>query len=436
MGSPSLLSLRCEGCGASVPVDCGPWLWSCPRQIDGDDIDHLLVPVVDDTWIPSIDPASDNPFVRYRTRLSCYQVWRLAGHDDASFIQLVDALDRRVADVAGTGFRTTPLRRFDALDEAVGARVWVKDETGNVAGSHKGRHLFGIAILLEVLDQLGRGSAGDLAIASCGNAALAAAVVASAVGRRLSAFVPADADPATLGRLGDLGVAVELCPRDGRPGDPCYRCFRRAVAAGAVPFSCQGPDNGSCLEGASLLAWEIVEALPEQPDRVVIQVGGGALASAVVRGLRRPLQRASRQALPTLDTVQTASAHPLEKALRRLREDTGVATDAARRRSRYMGPWESPPASVARGILDDETYDWLLPARAMLETGGTAVVADEATLIEANRLARRTTGIDVDETGTAGLAGLLVLARTGRVRSDEDVVVLFTGAAGARGTGG
>ncbi len=92
-----------------------------------------------------------------------------------------------------------------------------------------------------------------------------------------------------------------------------------------------------------------------------------------------------------------------------------------------MWPWEREPHSIAHGILDDETYDWLAVVEGMLATGGTALVADEATLTRANALAREATGIDVDPTGSAGLAGLLALRAEGEVGDDERVAVLFTG---------
>jgi hypothetical protein len=56
------------------------------------------------------------------------------------------------------------------------------------------------------------------------------------------------------------------------------------------------------------------------------------------------------------------------------------------------------------------------------------VVVDEATLEEANALARDATGIDVDHTGSAGLAGLLALTRSlDRPRPTERIAILFTG---------
>jgi threonine synthase len=63
----------------------------------------------------------------------------------------------------------------------------------------------------------------------------------------------------------------------------------------------------------------------------------------------------------------------------------------------------------------------------MLATDGTPVLVDEETLEEANDLARAATGIDVDHTGSAGLAGLLELSRRRELRPDERVGVLFTG---------
>ncbi len=92
-----------------------------------------------------------------------------------------------------------------------------------------------------------------------------------------------------------------------------------------------------------------------------------------------------------------------------------------------MWPWETEPASIAHGILDDETYDWLAVVRAMLVTGGRAVVVDEPALVAANALACGATGIDADETGTAGVAGLLALAAQGILEPDETIAVVLSG---------
>ncbi len=103
--------------------------------------------------------------------------------------------------------------------------------------------------------------------------------------------------------------------------------------------------------------------------------------------------------------MQTAGCAPLPRAWAKLQ---GVTLgEAVHNRSRFMWPWDRVPASLAHGILDDETYDWFEVVKAMRETGGEAVVADEAAVERAFALARAHTGIRASATGAAGLAGAL-----------------------------
>ena len=451
-------ALVCAGCGHRVPDDA-PLAFACPAARPGDDVDHVLVPEIDLAAAAAFrdDPASSNPYIRWRTRFHAYHRVRALGWSDAGYAAFVDRLDAAVAAVDGEGFRITPFARSGPLSDALGfaaaGGVWVKDETGNVSGSHKARHLFGTLLELGVEEarsaaasvaSLAPGTAGTaprpgrapLAIASCGNAALAAAVVARAADRHLDVFIPQNADPVVVQRLGALAAACTVCEREpGAAGDPTYHALLRAIAAGAVPFTCQGNLNGFAIEGGETLGWELAAAVggpggPPRLDRVVVQVGGGALLSSVIAGLRY-----GGAALPRIHAVQPATVHPLARAFERVRArvaageplDAALA-DAARHRSAFMWAWEQEPRSVAHGIIDDETYDWRACVAGMLASGGGPLVASEATLEEANALARATTGIDVDHTGSAGLAGLLDLVRTRAVGPHETVAVLFTGA--------
>jgi threonine synthase len=158
-----------------------------------------------------------NPFVRYRTTLDSYRAASARGWSDADFVALVERLDAAVASVEGNGFAMTPLRKEPGLARAVGlagGRLWVKDDTGNVSGSHKGRHLFGLMLHHAVTPST---DDRELAIASCGNAALAAAIVARAVDRPLRVFIPVDAAPSVVKRLTELGATTVECQRV--PGD-------------------------------------------------------------------------------------------------------------------------------------------------------------------------------------------------------------------------
>ena len=71
-----------------------------------------------------------------------------------------------------------------------------------------------------------------------------------------------------------------------------------------------------------------------------------------------------------------------------------------------MFPWKAPH-SIASGILDDETYDWLALCDGMLETGGSTFEVGDDIICEAKQLAEDKVKALVCHTGSAGLAGLL-----------------------------
>lgn len=459
-----------------------------PGNLQAEAIDRATRRPGDGRGVTSVSDLGGPDRSTFRRYVRCLEAWRRVERGEITGDELteaVESLDAAVAAVEGRAFEVTPFAPQPELASAVGldpsVELWVKDETGNVSGTHKARHLFGTALAHRLAGETksgpevssaegGRDSGGTeapYAIASCGNAALAAAVLARAVGRDLDVYVPVWANPAVTDRITELGGRVVRCPRaEGVLGDPAHHAMKAAVAAGAVAFSCQGTDTPSAIDGARTLAYEMVDALadadrpdPARLDRVFVQVGGGALATALVTGLAASegLDR-----LPVIHAVQPEGNHPLVRAWDRVTaEITGqpaVAHNQARAAAaaadgsgpagsviqhvadnqaraavaaelgrlgdeavravgarltadpqRYMTPWETEPVSYATGILDDIAYDWTAVVEAMLRSGGHPVVASEDDLRQAHRLARLHTGIDVCPTGASGLGGLLAL---------------------------
>lgn len=417
----SPLILACRGCGAVVnPAEMLPF--RCPAARVDDDIDHVLH-LPPNSWMFPALPGSttENPFWRYRHGLLAWRLARSCGDADGLWGDLVAQLDEALVRVDGRPVRVTPAAEYHPL--GCDRSLWIKDETGSVAGSHKARHLVGVLLYLLVLERLGL-PAGEglrkrrLAIASCGNAALAAGVVARAADWPVDVYIPPDADASVVSRLTDLGASVHVCCRiPGEIGDPCAHAFRRAVAEGALPFSVQGPDNGLVVEGAKTLVWELLESVASagaRLDALYVQVGGGALASGCWQGLVDAQASGLIRSLPRLFPVQAEGCHPLGRAWEQLREcylDRGVPTGSAmagamRQRSRFMTPWPTVPHSIASGILDDETYDWQAVLEGVAQTGGSVLMVSEHQLGEANRVAG-TLGFQASPTGSASLAGWL-----------------------------
>ena len=433
MHEPFTAGMTCSVCGAYVDI-ATPLSWRCPNW-SADDPHHAMrfvhgdEPVVDAIAGPDdgrTGRAVGGPYERFRRWLAWDSFAAANGMTESARAALVDELD------APLGFSLTPFARHDALSDALGfatsGGVWVKDETGQVAGSHKARHLFTILLHLRTAEVLGltpwTTPAGrpPLAIASCGNAAIAAATLAASVEWPISVFVPPSAEDAVVDVLGSLGADIVVCPRlpTDPPGDPCVHRFREAVAAGAVPFTVQGTENVWCLDGGRTLGWEIgVAALADDVrlDRLFVQVGGGALAACAAQGLEMAGGSAS------LHVVQTTAGAPLVRAW--TRADAAARRDPERFWEALMWPWEQVGSSAADGILDDETYDWLPVFGALQRSGGSAIEVEERQVLEALRLVREHAAIDASATGTAGLAGLL--ATRDLVGDDERVAIVLSG---------
>ena len=428
--SPVATGWHCAVCGAKVSIG-EIFSWRCPNS-SGSDRHHVLE--LQSSIAPLRSNGDANPFVAFQRYLAWDAFAATLGIDVDERTKMIRDLDESVAEVAGTGFRFTPFSRHDELSAELGfasnGGVWVKDETGNVAGSQKARHLFTELLHLVAVEKVGRAPWANraerpaLAIASCGNAAIAASTLARALDWKIKVFVPEHADEPTLKILRSLNADAVKCRRVSTdpPGDPCVYRFREAVATGAIPFGVQGPENAWCLDGGRTIGWEMAVIAEDLPgsliSRMFVQAGGGAFVTCAAAGFFAGATK------PKIHAVQTEGCAPLARAFDRA-EQTGGARNAGPRWSQCMWPWEATPVSLADGILDDETYDWIGACNAMADSGGSPVVASEELVRESFALAHRVTKIDVSPTGAAGLAGLL--AKRHEIADDERVVVIFSG---------
>ena len=267
------------------------------------------------------------------------------------------------------------------------------------AGSHKARHLFTILLHLATAEcrAVRRGrrrpERPPLAIASCGNAALAASTLAAAV--RL-------ADPGVRAAVGqrarcwpacaELGADVVVCPRRStrsarRPvRAPVPRGGRRGC--GAVQRA--GPGNALCLDGGRRSAgrWRRSARGRGRFDRLFVQVGGGALAACV--GCRLAL---AGVAGARSHAVQTEACAPLARAWAR-----AGSCRWARGRRRALGP--SACGRGSRGAPRPPTASSTTRpttgcgARGDGRGGGSPVVVGGAARAGGQRAGLRATGID------------------------------------------
>jgi threonine synthase len=478
--------LKCPSCRRDYEIETG--IFSCldSRPREEHSLRRMLPPgpEVSDGIRTSWAAGSRQTFDVLQHIISAH---RLLGHD--RYHRMLERVAEQLLRMEDRDFMVTPLTEGPALASALGrdGRLWVKNETGNVTGSHKGRHLMGTLLYLEALREIkGEGAKKILAIYSCGNAALGASAVARAGGYELHAFVPEDVDPTVAAMLAERGTVVEKIPRSSTgEGDPCYLAFQKALNQnGWVPFACAGNDNWSNIEGGATLGWEMVMQLrdrSEKIDSVVVQVGGGALARSIAQAFEEALQLGFISSLPRIHVCQPEGGFPFVRAyllslaeiarrsgrpfdlsydhssdpvvqlqrtvaFARARPDQiqevaaivqrsfdsplvqSILNDMAGKPGHFMWPWDGvAPHSLAHGILDDVTYDWYYLLRGVLRSGGRAEILAEDTIRDAYEKAQSHTGIPVCATGASGLAGLIHLQASGAITPREAVGLFFTG---------
>lgn len=486
--SPHIV-LNCPACGRQY--DPGGGLLGCPHRRT--DQEHTLTKqttfdasaaVIADTVRRSWRDGPKDPYRLFSTFFSSRAI---LGRQD--YRRILDTLNSRMAAAEGRSFQVTPLVDARHLAAALDwqGRLFIKNETGNISGSHKSRHLMGSLLYLEALRRRQRKCHRHvLAVYSCGNAALGAAAVARAGRYELHAFVPDDVDPVVEQLLAERGARVRKIKRDDTGiGDPCYLAFQQALQEkGWLPFSCSGNDNWSNIEGGETLGWETLMQTAKSGSTIscmVIQAGGGALGRAIAQAWQQAVKVGLARNLPRIYVCQPEGGFPFVRAylllLARIAAQNGLdfdlandhrgdprqqladmkrfsrsrspqirrAANFARRhfdaptvqtvlkkavlqRGNFMWPWDGKaPHSLAHGILDDETYDWYDLAVAVLKSGGRAEIIDEQQIARANAMARQHTDMTPCATGTAGLAGLLQLTAAGDIGQDENVALYFTG---------
>ena len=180
-----------------------------------------------------------------------------------------DDIEQAHTRIAGD-VRHTPLMTLDGRQLGLGdVELWLKLEQLQIGGSFKARGMFNRMRSNDV-------PAAGVVIASGGNAGIAVAVAAKALGVRCEVFVPETASAAKRDKLNELGAVLTV--RGASYADALAASLERQAATGALLMHAY--DQREVVIGAGTLAAE-VEADAGMPDRVLVSVGGGGLIAGM-----------------------------------------------------------------------------------------------------------------------------------------------------------
>lgn len=269
--------------------------------------------------------------------------------------------------------RRTPVQLVEAGDPWLPAGGVLKLELLQHTGTFKPRGAFN-----RILSARERGELDPdvgIVVASGGNAGLANAFAAAAVGVPATVFVPSIVSPAKLRRLHEYGARVEQ--RGSEYAEAHAAAMDLVAETGAV--YCHAYDQPEICAGAGTLGIELADQLAElgrEVDTVLLAVGGGGLMAGVATAFegRARVVGVEPANAPTLHEALAAGG-PVDVGV------SGVAADSLGARRLGSIAWEVAQRRGVAGVLvSDEA---ILEARravwdryrVVLENGAAAPVA-------------------------------------------------------------
>jgi threonine dehydratase len=249
----------------------------------------------------------------------------------------IEAAARRLHERAPHFVRETPLWKLggEALGlKTPGAEVWLKLEQLQASGSFKARGMMNRLLANEI-------PASGVIVASGGNAGIATAAAAQALGVHCEVFLPVVSPEAKRARLRALGAEVVV---GGEVyADALAACLERQGQTGALLTHAY--DQPEVVAGAGTLGREI-EGQGGLPDAVLVSVGGGGL----IGGLAGWFEQRSR--VVALEPERAPTLFRAREAGRPVDVDVGgVAADSLGARRIGAISWDITQREVRDALL-------------------------------------------------------------------------------------
>ncbi len=248
----------------------------------------------------------------------------------------VEAAARRIA----PHVRETPLWRLPsaALGLPAGAHdfeVWLKLEHLQVSGSFKARGMFNRLLANPI-------PAAGVIVASGGNAGIATAVAARALGARAEVFVPSVSSAAKRARLAALGAHVVVAGSVYAEALEASEARQRESGA----LMTHAYDQAEVVAGAGTLARELEAQGGAAPDAVLVSVGGGGLIAGVASWFteRSRVIALEPELAPTLHRAREHGA-PVDVSV------SGIAADSLGARRIGQIAWAVTQQHVREALL-------------------------------------------------------------------------------------
>jgi threonine dehydratase len=233
--------------------------------------------------------------------------------------------------------RRTPLWKLPGAALGLGAceEIWLKLEQLQVGGSFKARGMYNRLLSNDV-------PAAGVIVASGGNAGIATAEAARALGVPCEVFVPTVSSPAKQAKLRALGARVVVT--GAVYAEALEACLARQGETGALLTHAY--DQPEVVTGAGTLAQEIEAQGGGAPAGVLVSVGGGGLIAGIAAWFedRSNVVALEPELAPTLFRAR-AAGEPVDVAV------SGIAADSLGAKRIGAIAWEITQRHVKQALL-------------------------------------------------------------------------------------
>ncbi len=318
--------------------------------------------------------------------------WRGLIPEYGRFLPVTDATP-----VVTLGEGATPLVQLERIPVALGLsdlQLYVKLEGANPTGSFKDR---GMTMAVSKAKEAGSEA---LICASTGNTSAAMAAYAARAGMRSFMLVP-DGYVA-LGKLAQgIHYGAKVIPVRGN--FDAALSLVRAIAE-RYPVTLVNSVNPFRIDGQQTGAFEVCDQLGGVPDVLAIPVGNAGNITAYWKGFNAYRSHGVTDALPRMFGFQAAGAAPI-----------------------VNGAPVAKPETIATAIRIGNPASWQGALSAIQESQGLIDAVTDAEILEAYRMLGRMEGIFCEPASAASVAGILKLARAGKLQGTERIVCVLTG---------
>lgn len=287
--------------------------------------------------------------------------------DERGMLQYPLLPNRKYAGGINLKVGLTPLHLLKSFSKKSGVQVFIKDEGQNPSGCFKDRET--LSCLLNTRRRKRR----KAVIYSSGNAAASAALFARQQGLQLITFVPGDTYAEKITYIQKCGSDVVVLGKASTSFEEGFRLFVGLNEANV--FEEAGFDNWAVrnpyrVQGDKTTAVEIARQLESQmhepiPDVVIVPSANGSNLAGIWEGFKELKHLGITDKLPRMVVAGIANANPICKAVRMQEQEVPVACD--------LSGLQEQDAKIGSIIVAEEGYDSVEAAKAVLESGGTAV---------------------------------------------------------------